>query len=684
MKSEELLFILDIGTRSVIGVIGREHGGTLEILSVESAEHSSRAVVDGQIEDIKQTALVAGQVKARLEQNLGLSLKEVHVAAAGRVLKTEHALYEMDLDSHRPVGEKELTALEAKAVQTAYEKLASSLEEDESADFCSVGHTVMGYQLDGYPISTLLGHRGRRAGVELISTFLPSEVVESLYATMSMLGLSIASMTLEPIAAMNAVVPKELRLLNVALVDVGAGTSDIAVADKGSVCGYAMATSAGDEVTERLMQEFLVDFGTAERMKYDAAAGRRTIEYEDVLGLPYTVELEELLERIRPTVEELARQIADGILSVNGSPPKAVFMVGGGSRTPGLCRLVAQALSIDEKRVAIGGSNYMKRQVEAEDRYLSAEYATPIGIAVTAMAAGGGESLAVSLNGTRLHLRGNSMSVMEALRLGGYQYGQIMGRSGKGVMFEYNGERRLVRGGLPTLAEIQVNGQLAGLSALLQAGDEITFVPARDGEDAAPTLRDAAGLWQPFEVELFGNSVQAGTQGWINGTPASGGSAIRQGDQVQVRQLATVGELLEASGLALPPDGIDLNGIPCTDFGQPLHPGDRITSRQQAPAHRPPEDRPPPGPGQPQGRQGLHILLNGRDCTLAPREDGYQLFTLLNYLDIDPRQPKGEIVLLRNQRPASYLEQIQEGDRIEIHWSQEDASERIPRIPLGG
>ena len=115
--------------------------------------------------------------------------------------------------------------------------------------------------------------------------------------------------------------------------------------------------------------------------------------------------------------------------------------------------LVAKALGVDEKRVAVGGSNYMKRMVLADEQYLQAEYATPIGIAVTAITAGGGEGFAVTLNGTKLQLIGaGAMNVMEALLRGGYQYSQIMARSGESVVFEYNGERRMVRGELPTLA----------------------------------------------------------------------------------------------------------------------------------------------------------------------------------------------------------------------------------------
>ncbi len=686
-QGKELLFILDIGTRSVIGVAGRLQGEMLKVLCVESEEHSQRAVVDGQIQDIEQTAKIAGVVKDRMEKKLGLIFQEVHVAAAGRVLKTERAVCEMELDDQNPIAAKELAALESMAVQKAYQKLVEGLQEGEPADFCSVGHTVAGYQLDGYSFSTLSGHRGKKAGIDLIATFLPSEVVESLYTAMSMLGLSIASMTLEPIAAMNAVVPRELRLLNIALVDVGAGTSDIAVADKGSVCGYTMATVAGDEVTERLMQEFLVDFGTAEQMKFDASAGKETIQYADVLGFPGSIPLAELMERIQPTIQDLAEKIAQGILSINQGPPKAVFMVGGGSRTPGLCSLVAQALGIEENKVAIGGNNYMKRQIEAEPQFLSAEYATPIGIAVTAMAAGNGENFAVSLNGSRLQLLGKAMTVMEALRRGGFQYGQIMGRSGKSVVFEYNGARRIVRGGLPTLAEIRVNGQSAGLSTLLQAGDEIAFLPAADGVDAAPTVETVVEGWEPFLVELFDQEVEAGTRAWLNDVPAQGEQPIRQGDRVEVKRVTTLGELLESVGFAGMEEGLTINDAPAQGLDQRLSPGDRIgleagaTATVQAPP--PPESRPVPPPPPPpppppiQPPKGtapdIRVIINGGAYSLPPKADGmpYQFFDLLNFVDIDPNEPRGEIVLERNGATATYLDLIQDQDQVEIHWSED-------------
>ncbi len=74
-------------------------------------------------------------------------------------------------------------------------------------------------------------------------------------------------MTLEPIAAINVLIPSSMRRLNVALVDIGAGTSDIAITDENTVTAYGMVPIAGDEVTEAISDHFLLDFPDAERVK---------------------------------------------------------------------------------------------------------------------------------------------------------------------------------------------------------------------------------------------------------------------------------------------------------------------------------------------------------------------------------------------------------------------------------
>ena len=75
------------------------------------------------------------------------------------------------------------------------------------------------------------------------------------------------ALTLEPIAAINVLIPPSMRRLNVALVDIGAGTSDIAITDAGTVIAYGMVPIAGDEVTEAISDHYLLDFPIGRKSK---------------------------------------------------------------------------------------------------------------------------------------------------------------------------------------------------------------------------------------------------------------------------------------------------------------------------------------------------------------------------------------------------------------------------------
>ncbi len=670
MKAEGLIFALDIGTRSVIGVVCKKNGDIYEILDAEEIKHTNRAVVDGQIEDIENTAKIVFDIKKRLEERLEVSLERVYTAAAGRVLKTARVIFEKELDDHSSVNEKDILQLESGAVQTAYEQIKSELSAEDTMDFCNVGHTVVEYRLDGYSFSTLLGHRGKKASVEIIATFLPNGVVESIYSTASIAKLSVSGMTLEPIAAMNAVVPKELRLLNIALVDVGAGTSDIAVSDKGSVCGYTMATIAGDEITESIMQQLLVDFDTAEKIKFDLSRQRENIEFDDILGITHSICRSDAISLTENVTRELARRIAEGITEVNGSAPKAVFMVGGGSRTEGLCRMVAQELSIEENKVAVGGNNYMKKLIKADDKYLSAEYATPVGIAVTAVQTENNGGMSITLNGSKISLMGASMTVMEALRLGGYQYGQIMGRSGKNLIYNLNGERKIQRGGFASLSEVFVNGSLAGLSDVLSAGDKVEFKPACDGKDAFLTAKEACGEWNEFTVRFLGEDVMCGSRVFINRTAASKDSPVSSLDNVLKKDVTTVKELLDESGIDLKAQDLTLNGKQLLDLDQKLSQNDVIGLVQQPPLSENIKSS--------SNDSVIPITLNGEKIllTCSPGSE-YQLFSLLNYVDMDPQNPQGDVVILKNNKTATYTDQIFPGDNVEIHWNIKDKSDII-------
>ena len=115
VQDKDLIFALDIGTRSIVGVVGRPVGDRLKVLDVELAEHSKRAMMDGQIDDIKQVGGLAQAVTQRLQSRLGVRLERVSVAAAGRALRTQKGSFTLELPEEQSIDAEQISALEAGA-----------------------------------------------------------------------------------------------------------------------------------------------------------------------------------------------------------------------------------------------------------------------------------------------------------------------------------------------------------------------------------------------------------------------------------------------------------------------------------------------------------------------------------------------------------------------------------------
>ena len=109
-----------------------------------------------------------------------------------------------------------------------------------SNHYYCVGYSVLYYQIRWRGNWSLVDQQGNEASIEVIATFLPRVVVESLLSALKRANLEMEALTLEPIAAINVLIPPSMRRLNVALVDIGAGTSDIAITDYGTVVAYGM------------------------------------------------------------------------------------------------------------------------------------------------------------------------------------------------------------------------------------------------------------------------------------------------------------------------------------------------------------------------------------------------------------------------------------------------------------
>ncbi len=664
VQDADLVFALDIGTRSIIGVAGRVVGERLQVLAVEKEEHGRRAMLDGQIEDIDQVARVARTVTDRLEQRLGCTLKRVCVAAAGRALRTEKGHFSMELPQVSRIESDLISQLESGAVSDAESHLSDS-QEGPQRRFYLVGYTVSSYLLDRYPLITLKGHNGQQLEADVVATFLPSEVVESLYTVMETAGLEVASLTLEPIAALNAVIPAELRLLNLVLCDIGAGTSDIAVCRDGSVVGYTMATTAGDEITEELMRRYLIPFRTAERMKMELE--NQTITYRDVLGLEQSVPSAEVREALLGAAKALSKEIAQRVVDINGAPPSAMFLAGGGSKLLGLKQLVAQALEMDDKRVALAGNNYEMSTFSEEYELNDPEFATPLGIAVSAGLGLISDSYRIMLNDQPAKLfRSGTLTVLDLLMMNGYNSADLVGRTGKSLSVTVDGQRMTFRGQSATPCVLRLNGQETTPSTLVYAGDAISFIPAVQGESAARAVKDLLGVDFPGGV-------------LVNGQPVGLDYILSSGDQIVTTE----------EPFALPEETVE-TPEPEEDAAEPEETPAEIREVQEeapgqieAPAEPEPAEQVrevpvqeaapvvarPEAPIPPANRiRPLYVYLNGSALILPGKPDGtpYYLMDLLDRSGIDFETLNCPVELWVNGEAGAFSQELKNNDQVII------------------
>ena len=113
INGEELVFGLDIGTRNVVGTVGYKQGERFIVVAQEIREHQTRAMLDGQIHDINRVAATIADVRQSLQNKTGMTLDEVCIAAAGRVLKTMNVHVDLELDKERNVTKDDLNTLAA-------------------------------------------------------------------------------------------------------------------------------------------------------------------------------------------------------------------------------------------------------------------------------------------------------------------------------------------------------------------------------------------------------------------------------------------------------------------------------------------------------------------------------------------------------------------------------------------
>lgn len=546
----EKIFSLDIGTRSVIGIVADKTPAGLEIIATERQEHKTRAMEDGQIHDVPQVASVIDKVKKALVKRVG-TLKSAAVAAAGRALYTMTATAEMEFCGI--ITAEQERSLDFAGVQAAQAQLASSGTVDDLSNYYCVGYSTVKYQLDGTRLKTLVGQRGRSATATVIATFLPRQVIDSMHSALQSVKLDMQALTLEPIAAINVLIPPTMRHLNLVLVDIGAGTSDVAITKNGSVIAYGMVPQAGDEITDAISQQFLLDFNVAEQLKRDATNGLQC-KFADIMGLEYDMTAQEVLEPVLPNIHGLAESICRQILELNGQePPQAIILVGGGSLTPHLCEYVSEIMALPPGRVAVRHPDKIDGIVNIPEELKLPDAVTPLGILKIA-SLNTLHFLRVYVNDAEYSLFNfRDLTVSDALLNAGIILKKLNGRPGLGTMLKINGENKFIPGTMGTMAQLTVEGAPATLDTPIQDGTHIQAISGTDGISPEITLGDILEMPPAYTVFINGQETNIAAQFLINGQAAQPGQLLHDGDEIVSRDVRTLGEVLNTAGF--PPMG---------------------------------------------------------------------------------------------------------------------------------
>ncbi len=686
------VFGLDIGTRNVVGTVGYQTEDDKFIVAAQCVkQHETRAMLDGQIHDIGKVGRIISQVKAELEAQLNEPLSDVCIAAAGRVLKTVTTHVEYEYAEESIVTGEDIHTLDLLGIEKAQDILKEA--NDTQYKFYCVGYSVVKYFLNDEVFISLEDHKATKIGEDIIVTFLPEDVVDGLYSAVGQAGLTVANMTLEPIAAINVAIPENYRMLNIALVDVGAGTSDISVTKEGSIIAYGMIPYAGDELTELIVQHFLVDFKTAEAMKL-ASTTEEEVTYEDIMSISHTIPSKEIWDLVEPTVDKITSEVATKIMELNGDKTvSACFVVGGGGKIHGFTQMLAKKLELPEERVALRGEEVLKEVVfEQEDIHKDPLLVTPIGICLNYYEQRN-NFIMMKFNGERLKLYDNNrLTIVDAALQAGFPNDELFPKRGMPINFVVNGAARIARGEAGEPAIVTLNGRPANINTPLIPNCEVTIEPSTAGADAVYTVEQLEEYHEStLTVIINGKTVVCPKFVEVNGQLEPGSYEIKEGDVIETRNYYTVRQVAEFMDVEVDTDHEILVNNRLADFdtlvyenftidwtvlsfGVAPEPENRYnatisdTSSEVSAEDESQETKEEEAPKETEG--SVTVMVNGESVTMTGKQN-YIFVDVFDWYSFDLSAGKGRaIATLVNGKEAEFSQPLANGDNIELYWKE--------------
>lgn len=276
---EQYLVGLDIGTENVKALIARVNQDDLEIIGVGRAHQQLSDMQAGAIADIAGVVTNCETALSQAEEQAGITARSAIIGIAGELVKgTTTTVKFTRKKPTTPLDilemEKIITLVQQRAEDRAKQQLAWELG-GKDVQIRLVNSALVSIEIDRYAVTNPIGFQGKEVVVQLYTAFAPMIHIGALERTAQELDLDLMAVAAEPFAVARSVIGNEPNAtMSSILMDIGGGTTDIAVLHEGGVQGTKMFGIGGRAFTRAIEKDMGIEFNQAEEIKLALGTSR--------------------------------------------------------------------------------------------------------------------------------------------------------------------------------------------------------------------------------------------------------------------------------------------------------------------------------------------------------------------------------------------------------------------------
>ncbi len=285
---ERYIVALDIGTENVKALIGKLVNDEVEIIGVGRAHQGLQDMQAGAISDIAAVTANCNKALAEAEKQASVSARAVVIGIAGELVKgTTISVRVQRKDAKKALEITEVERIVELVQKRAFEKAKQQIADElggKDVEIQLVNSALVRMEIDGYEVTNPVGFQGKEITVQLYTAFAPMIHIGALEQVATQLDMDLLAVAAEPFAVARSVIgDADDSTMSAILMDVGGGTTDIAVLNEGGVQGTQMFGIGGRAFTKSITKDLDVGFTEAEKLKLGLGDGSAPHQLTDKL-----------------------------------------------------------------------------------------------------------------------------------------------------------------------------------------------------------------------------------------------------------------------------------------------------------------------------------------------------------------------------------------------------------------